>query len=58
MEKAMENTVKIMDRIKIGKTDKQLNEVKSLMTDNGAGMNIGAQKAIEQAGGMSNYLKQ
>lgn len=43
----MENTVKIMNRIKTGKSDKELNEVKSLMTDNGAGLNLGAQKAIE-----------
>jgi hypothetical protein len=58
MKTAMENTVKIMDRVASGKNDKQINEVKSLLTDRGEGINMGAMQAIEAAGGMEAYLKQ
>jgi hypothetical protein len=58
MKKAMEGTVKVMERVAKGKSDKEVNEIKSLMTDRGEGMNMGAMKDIQAAGGVEAYLKQ
>jgi hypothetical protein len=57
MKSAMEGTVKVLERVSKGKSDKKVNEIKSLMTDRGSGLNIGAVTNIERAGSMATYLR-
>jgi hypothetical protein len=56
MKKAMEGTVKVFERIAKNKGDKDLIKAKSLMTDRGEGLNVGALSEIEAAGSMEEYL--
>jgi hypothetical protein len=58
MKKAMEGTVKVLDRISKGKSDREMAEIKGLMTDRGIGMGISSvQKMPTTQEGMKEYLE-
>ena len=56
MKKAMENTVKVMEKVEQNKSQDEINTFKTLMTDRGEGMSIGAKEMIEKMG-MEKYIK-
>jgi hypothetical protein len=56
MKKAMEATVKVMNKVAGNKTNQEVNTLKTLMTDRGEGMSLGAKQMIEQMG-MKEYIE-
>lgn len=58
MKKAMEGSVEVLEKLSQNKTAREVDQLKSLMTDRGEGLNIGAKKEIEESGeSVEDYLK-